>query len=107
MAARTAASPGAPTTKLGTAAYELDDRMIIAPWLRRTLNKVSPPHCSFLPGELPLSSFLTPRLAGPSLTFFSAPWGRGVFSAGTSPPGGGVGVPPPSAPALRLSFDAR
>ncbi|MDQ1422248.1 MAG: ubiquinol-cytochrome c reductase cytochrome b subunit, partial [Acidimicrobiaceae bacterium] len=37
MAARTATAPGAPTTKLGNAAYELDDRLLVSGWLRRTM----------------------------------------------------------------------
>jgi ubiquinol-cytochrome c reductase cytochrome b subunit len=68
--ARTATAPGAPTTKLGQAAYELDDRIIVAPWLRRTLNKVYPDHWSFLLGEIALYSFIILLLSGTYLTFF-------------------------------------
>ena len=44
MATRTAASPGAPTTKLGKATRTLDEQMQLTPWIRRTLNKVYPDH---------------------------------------------------------------
>src|SRR3712207_8848832 len=68
--ARTAVAPGAPTTKLGKAALEVDDRLIVAPWLRRTMNKVYPDHWSFLLGEIALYSFLILLLSGTYLTFF-------------------------------------
>src|SRR5215204_6109589 len=68
--ARTATAPGAPTTRLGKAAYEVDDRMIVAPWLRRTMNKVYPDHWSFLLGEIALYTFIILLLSGTYLTFF-------------------------------------
>src|SRR3954464_13503063 len=107
MAARTAASPGAPTTKLGTAAYELDDRMIIAPWLRRTLNKVFPDHWSFLLGEIALYSFIILLLSGTYLTFFFDASMREVVYEGSYAPLRGVGVSAAYDSALRLSFDVR
>ena len=44
--------------------------MHLAPWLRRTLNKVYPDHWSFLLGEIALYSFIILLLSGTYLTFF-------------------------------------
>src|SRR3712207_7514914 len=68
--ARTASAPGVPTTRLGKAALEFDDRLIVAGPLRRTLNKVFPDHWSFLLGEIALYSFIVLLLSGTYLTFF-------------------------------------
>src|SRR3954453_21405626 len=107
MAARTAASPGAPTTKLGTAAYELDDRMIIAPWLRRTLNKVFPDHWSFLLGEIALYSFVVLLLSGTYLTFFFDASMREVVYDGGYAPLRGISMSAAYESTLGLSFDVR
>ena len=37
-------APGAPRTKLGKAAYEVDERFVVASRLRRTFNKIHPEH---------------------------------------------------------------
>src|SRR5689334_18909500 len=107
MAARTATTPGAPTTKLGQAAYELDDRMIVAPWLRRTLNKVYPDHWSFLLGEIALYSFIILLLSGTYLTFFFDASMREVVYDGTYAPLRGVEMSAAYDSALKLSFDVR
>ena len=73
MRPSTGAPPGAPTTRLGKAATEFDDRLIVAGPLRRTLNKVFPDHWSFLLGEIALYSFLIALLSGTYLTFFFDP----------------------------------
>src|SRR3712207_776265 len=90
MAAHTATAPGAPTTRLGKAGYELDDRLIVAPWLRRTLNKVYPDHWSFLLGEIALYSFLILLLSGTYLTFFFDASMREVVYEGSYAPLRGV-----------------
>jgi ubiquinol-cytochrome c reductase cytochrome b subunit len=107
MAARTATAPGAPTTKLGKAGYELDDRLIVAPWLRRTLNKVYPDHWSFLLGEIALYSFLILLLSGTYLTFFFDASMREVVYGGQYAPLRGVEMSAAYDSALRLSFDVR
>jgi ubiquinol-cytochrome c reductase cytochrome b subunit len=61
---------GAPTTGLGKAAVEADERFIAAGWLRRTMHKVYPEHWSFLLGEIALYSFVVLLLSGTNLTFF-------------------------------------
>ena len=68
--AATATAPGDPTTRLGKAATEIDDRLIVAGPLRRTLNKVFPDHWSFLLGEIALYSFVILLLSGTYLTFY-------------------------------------
>jgi ubiquinol-cytochrome c reductase cytochrome b subunit len=107
MAARTATAPGAPTTKLGKAGYELDDRLILAPWLRRTLNKVYPDHWSFLLGEIALYSFLILLLSGTYLTFFFDASMREVVYAGSYAPLRNVEMSAAYDSALTLSFDVR
>src|SRR4051812_39785016 len=107
MAARTAASPGAPTTKLGAAAYELDDRLIVAPWLRRTMNKVFPDHWSFLLGEIALYSFIVLLLSGTYLTFFFDASMREVTYNGSYDALRGVSMSAAYDSTLRLSFDVR
>ena len=105
--ARTATVPGAPTTKLGKAGYELDDRIIVSPWLRRTLNKVYPDHWSFLLGEIALYSFLILLLSGTYLTFFFDASMREVVYEGSYAPLRGVGMSAAYDSALTLSFDVR
>src|SRR4051812_46071492 len=109
MAARTpiATAPGAPTTKLGRAGYELDDRLIVAPWLRRTLNKVYPDHWSFLLGEIALYSFLILLLSGTYLTFFFDASMREVTYNGAYAPLRGVEMSAAYDSTLALSFDVR
>src|SRR5215208_4624214 len=107
MAARTTHAPGAPTTRLGRAGYELDDRIIVAPWLRRTMNKVYPDHWSFLLGEIALYSFLILLLSGTYLTFFFDASMREVVYDGSYAPLRGVEVSAAYDSALTLSFDVR
>jgi ubiquinol-cytochrome c reductase cytochrome b subunit len=71
--ARTATAPGAPTTKLGHTAAELDDRLVVSGWLRRTMNKVYPDHWSFLLGEIALYAFLVLVATGTFLALFFEP----------------------------------
>jgi len=105
--ARTATAPGAPTTKLGKAALEVDERMIVAPWLRRTMNKVYPDHWSFLLGEIALYAFLILLLSGTYLTFFFDASMREVVYDGSYAPLRGVEMSAAYDSALQLSFDVR
>jgi len=105
--ARTATAPGAPTTKLGKAALEVDDRMLLSPWLRRTMNKVYPDHWSFLLGEIALYSFLILLLSGTYLTFFFDASMREVVYEGSYAPLRGVEMSAAYNSALNLSFDVR
>jgi hypothetical protein len=83
-------TPGAPKTKIGKAAVEVDERFLVAPWLRRTLHKVFPDHWSFLLGEIALYSFVVLLLSGTYLTFFFDASMRDVHPPG--PPLGGAVV---------------
>src|SRR5688500_6614997 len=105
--ARTATAPGVPTTKLGKGAYEVDDRLLLSPWLRRTMNKVYPDHWSFLLGEIALYSFLILLLSGTYLTFFFDASMREVVYEGSYAPLRGVEMSAAYDSALQLSFDVR
>ena len=105
--ARTATAPGVPTTKLGKAAYEVDDRLLLSPWLRRTMNKVYPDHWSFLLGEIALYSFIILLLSGTYLTFFFDASMREVVYEGSYAPLRGVEMSAAYDSALALSFDVR
>jgi ubiquinol-cytochrome c reductase cytochrome b subunit len=105
--AATATAPGAPTTRLGKAATEFDDRLIVAGPLRRTLNKVFPDHWSFLLGEIALYAFLIALLSGTYLTFFFDPSLREVVYEGSYAPLRGVEMSAAYDSALDLSFDVR
>jgi ubiquinol-cytochrome c reductase cytochrome b subunit len=105
--ARTATAPGAPTTRAGKIGYEVDDRLIIAGWMRRTLNKVFPDHWSFLLGEIALYSFILLLLSGTYLTFFYDASMREVFYEGSYAPLRGVEMSAAYDSTLTLSFDVR
>ena len=105
--ARTATAPGVPTTRLGKAALEVDDRLIVAGPLRRTLNKVFPDHWSFLLGEIALYSFVVLLISGTYLTFFFDASMREVVYDGTYAPLRGAEMSAAYESALYLSFDVR
>ncbi|WP_448619900.1 cytochrome bc1 complex cytochrome b subunit [Geodermatophilus sp. URMC 65] len=105
--ARTATAPGVPTTRLGKAALEVDDRLIVAGPLRRTLNKVFPDHWSFLLGEIALYSFVVLLLSGTYLTFFFDASMREVVYEGTYAPLRGTEMSAAYESTLYLSFDVR
>jgi ubiquinol-cytochrome c reductase cytochrome b subunit len=105
--ARTATAPGAPTTHLGKAAFQVDDRLILSGWVRRTMNKVYPDHWSFLLGEIALYSFLILLLSGTYLTFFFDASMREVAYQGSYAPLRGVEMSAAYDSTLRLSFDVR
>src|ERR671921_1021985 len=105
--ARTATAPGVPTTPLGKAALEVDDRLIVAGPLRRTLNKVFPDHWSFLLGEIALYSFVVLLLSGTYLTFFFDASMREVAYDGSYAPLRGVEMSAAYDSTLDLSFDVR
>jgi ubiquinol-cytochrome c reductase cytochrome b subunit len=105
--ARTVTAPGVPTTALGKAGVELDDRFLAANWFRRTLNKVYPDHWSFLLGEIALYSFVVLLLSGTYLTFFFDASMREVVYQGAYAPLRGVEMSAAYDSALQLSFDVR
>jgi ubiquinol-cytochrome c reductase cytochrome b subunit len=105
--ARTATAPGVPTSRLGKAAVEFDDRLIVAGPLRRTLNKVFPDHWSFLLGEIALYAFIILLLTGTYLTFFFDASMREVVYEGSYAPLRGVEMSAAYESTLGLSFDVR
>src|SRR3954465_13652966 len=105
--ARTATAPGVPTTRLGKAAVELDERFVAANWFRRTLNKVYPDHWSFLLGEIALYSFVVLLLSGTYLTFFFDASMKEVVYDGSYAPLRGVSMSSAYAATLNMVFDAR
>jgi len=105
--ARTATAPGVPTTRLGKATVELDERFVAANWFRRTLNKVYPDHWSFLLGEIALYSFVVLLLSGTYLTFFFDASMREVVYDGSYAPLRGVTMSAAYDSTLNLSFDVR
>src|SRR3712207_6122333 len=105
--ARTATAPGVPTTTVGKAAYEVDERFVVASWLRRTFNKVYPDHWSFLLGEIALYSFVVLLLSGTYLTFFYDASMREVVYNGSYAPLRGVEMSAAYDSTLDLSFDVR
>src|ERR1700712_5771210 len=109
MASNTVPGPrvGQPTSLAGKAAFEVDDRLIVAGPLRRTLNKVFPDHWSFLLGEIALYSFIVLLLSGTYLTFFFDASMREVAYAGSYAPLRGVNMSAAFDSTLRLSFDVR
>src|SRR3954468_10563358 len=105
--ARTATAPGVPTTRLGKAAVEMDERFVAANWFRRTLNKVYPDHWSFLLGEIALYSFIVLLLTGTYLSFFfDASMAETVYN-GHYLPMKGIPMSRAYASTLDISFDVR
>src|SRR4051794_23107766 len=105
--ARTAAAPGVPTTTLGKAALELDDRFLAANPLRRTMNKVYPDHWSFLLGEIALYSFIVLLLSGTYLTLFFDASMKEVVYDGAYTPLRGVPMSAAYESTLNISFEVR
>ncbi|MGY1747354.1 cytochrome bc1 complex cytochrome b subunit [Blastococcus sp. SYSU D00695] len=105
--ARTATAPGAPTSRAGKMALEVDDRLIVAGPVRRTLNKVFPDHWSFLLGEIALYSFIVLLLTGTYLTFFFDASLREVTYNGSYAPLRGVEMSAAYESTLDISFDVR
>src|SRR5215216_1279907 len=103
----TSTAPGRPTTKIGAAALEVDDRLIVAGPVRRTLNKVYPDHWSFLLGEIALYSFVVLLLSGTYLTFFFDASMQEVVYQGSYAPLRGVEMSAAYDSTLQLSFDVR
>src|ERR1700712_5742846 len=97
MATNTVPGPrvGQPTSLAGKAAFEVDDRLIVAGPVRRTLNKVFPDHWSFLLGEIALYSF-----------FFDASMKEVVYT-GSYAPLRGVSMSAAYDSTLNMVFDVR
>ncbi len=62
-----------PMAPLGAAAGWMDDRVGLAHWTKKSLNKIFPDHWSFMIGEVALYSFIVVIITGIYLTFFFNP----------------------------------
>jgi ubiquinol-cytochrome c reductase cytochrome b subunit len=85
----------------------LDDRLGVAGFARKALDKVFPDHWSFLIGEIALWSFVVVFLTGIYLTFFYEPSLQEVIYDGSYVPLQGVEMSRAYASSLDISFDIR
>jgi ubiquinol-cytochrome c reductase cytochrome b subunit len=85
----------------------VDERLGIAKFTRRSLNKVFPDHWSFMLGEIALYSFIIILLTGVFLTFWFNPSMTEVVYDGSYEPLKGVKMSESFASALNISFDVR
>ncbi|HVU72135.1 MAG TPA: ubiquinol-cytochrome c reductase cytochrome b subunit [Mycobacteriales bacterium] len=92
---------------LGGTGKWLDERLGMAPKLRRTLNKVFPDHWSFMLGEIALYSFVILLLTGTYLTFFFKASSTEVVYHGSYMPLRGTTMTEAYASTLNISFDVR
>ena len=85
----------------------VDERLNIAPFMRRQINKVFPDHWSFMLGEIALYSFIIILLTGVFLTLWFNPSMTEVVYDGSYEPLKGVKMSESFASALNISFDVR
>ncbi|MEO3801542.1 cytochrome bc complex cytochrome b subunit [Nonomuraea sp. B1E8] len=85
----------------------LDDRLGVAPALKRNLRKIFPDHWSFLLGEIALYSFIILLLTGTFLTFWFTPSMEHVVYDGSYAPLRGVMMSEAYASTLEITFDVR
>ena len=94
-------------TRAEKAANWFDDRLTIAPVVRRTLGKVFPDHWSFMMGEIALYSFIILLLTGTYLSFFFDPSMAEVHYDGSYSPLRGIEMSRAYDSTLDISFDVR
>ncbi len=85
----------------------LDDRLGLAPLVKKNIRKVFPDHWSFMLGEIALWSFVVLLLTGVFLTFWYVPSMGELAYDGSYAPLRGVTVSEAYASTLHLSFDVR
>lgn len=85
----------------------VDERLGIAKFTRKSLNKIFPDHWSFMLGEIAMYSFFILLLTGTFLTFFFVPSTADVVYNGTYAPLRGHVVSQAYASTLNLSFNVR
>ncbi len=84
-----------------------DERLGIAKWTRKSLNKIFPDHWSFMLGEIAMYSFVILLFTGVFLTFFFVPSSKDVIYNGSYAPLRGHSVSEAFASTLDLSFSVR
>src|SRR5918993_337925 len=94
-------------TRAEKAANWFDDRLTIAPVLRRTMGKVFPDHWSFMMGEIALYSFIILLLTGTYMSFFFDPSMTEVHYDGSYSPLRGIEMSRAYDSTLDISFDVR
>ena len=85
----------------------LDERLGLAPLVKKNIRKVFPDHWSFMLGEIALWSFVVLLLTGVFLTFWFVPSMGEVAYDGSYAPLRGVMMSEAYASTLHLSFDIR
>ncbi|MCX6459609.1 MAG: ubiquinol-cytochrome c reductase cytochrome b subunit [Actinobacteria bacterium] len=91
----------------GALAEYTDERLGIAPFMKRSLNKVFPDHWSFMLGEIALYSFIILLLSGTYLTLWFKPSMTEIVYNGSYVPLDGVKMSEAYASTLNISFDVR
>ncbi|MCX4097635.1 cytochrome b [Nocardia sp. alder85J] len=89
------------------AAREADSRYRMAPFVKRSINKVFPTHWSFLLGEIALYSFIILILSGTCLALYFDPSMSDVVYNGSYAPLRGVTMSRAYETALNITFEVR
>ena len=84
-----------------------DERLGIAKWTRKSLNKIFPDHWSFMLGEIAMYCFVILIFTGVFLTFFFVPSSKEIIYNGAYAPLRGHKVSEAFASTLDLSFSVR
>ncbi len=84
-----------------------DERLGIAKFTRKSLNKIFPDHWSFMLGEIAMYSFVILLFTGVFLTFFFVPSAKDIVYHGAYAPERGHTVSEAYASTLDLSFSVR
>lgn len=84
-----------------------DDRLGIAKFTRKSLNKIFPDHWSFMLGEIAMYSFVILLFTGVFLTLFFVPSSKDVVYNGAYAPLRGTKVSEAFASTLNISFSVR
>ena len=91
----------------GTVVDYVDQRLGIAQFMKRSLNKVFPDHWSFMLGEIALYSFIVLLLSGTYLTLWFKPSMTEIIYDGSYLPLNGIKMSESFASTLNISFDVR
>ena len=84
-----------------------DERLGIAKFTRKSLNKIFPDHWSFMLGEIAMYSFVILLFTGVFLTLFFVPSSKDVIYNGAYAPLRGTKVSEAFASTLNISFSVR
>jgi ubiquinol-cytochrome c reductase cytochrome b subunit len=85
----------------------VDERLGVASFARKSLNKIFPDHWSFMLGEIALYSFIVVIFTGVFLTFFFVPSSQTVIYHGSYAPLRGQKMSEAYASTLNISFNVR